>query len=158
MSIAEKFKPTNPEVLEQVDALRELYKERTRRVYTGSIWVILSAVAIMAIALWGAGGGVDRFFIIHTLGLAFYILASQTPVYVLEKRAQRARGGSVLGAVIGGVLFSSNTRYYRVDGDGRKERAYDLEGGGFFMALLVLAVVVLLCGFLIASSACSASS
>jgi hypothetical protein len=148
VEIGKNLHLTNTGVLEQFDALRELYQVRSRRVYTGSFWVLACAAAILVLFYYSGPGGIDAFMVIHLLGMIFYTLASRAPVYLLEKRSHRLSTGGLMGAVIGGVLFSS-TRYYNVYSDGHKERNYEQEAGNTLFGFLLMAVFVIFCGFLI---------
>jgi hypothetical protein len=150
VEISKNLHLTNAGVLGQFDALRELYQVRSRRVYTGSFWVLACAAIMLVLFYFSGPGGIQTFMVIHLLGMIFYTLASRTPIYLLEKRTSRLSAGGFMGAIIGGVLFSNtSTRYYNVYSDGHKERNYEHEAGSTIFGFILLAVLVIFCGFLI---------
>lgn len=149
--IRQELQPTDPDIVDRVNEIVEVYNDRTRRIFTGSKWIIACSVGIGVLLFWQAG--FNTFIIIHFLGVAFYILSSRTPMYLLEKRIKffGSFGGAIVGALFSGLFIGSGAKYYKVYSDGRKERDYESEFTGGMVYLFLMAVVAMILGFLAAA-------
>ncbi|NOX90636.1 MAG: hypothetical protein GXO77_16660 [Calditrichaeota bacterium] len=149
--IRQNLKPTDPEIISRANEIIEVYNDRTKRVFTGSKWVIGAAVGIGLIFLYQMG--IKAFLFIHFLGVAFYILSSRTPVYILEKRIKLFGkfGGAVIGSIFSGLFAGADTKHYKVYQDGRKERDHESELTGGLVYFFIIVVVAMILGFLAAA-------
>jgi len=149
--ITQNLQPADSGIIERINEIVEMYSERTKRVFTGSKWVIGCAIALPAF-MWYTTG-FNNFIIIQTLGLVFYFLSSRTPMYILEKRIERfgSFGGVFIGSLFSGLFIGAGTKHYKVYSDGRKERDHESEltGGMVFFLIIFLAAMIL--GFMVAA-------
>ncbi len=148
--IQQNLVPTDPDIIERVNEFIAIYENRTKRVFTGSKWIIISAVGLAALFVWT--GGITSFLFIHILGIVFYILSSRTPMYLLEKRLNMfGGGGSFIGSIFGGLFIGAGAKHYNVYADGRKERDYSSEFTGGAAYFLIIVVAALFLGFMAAA-------
>lgn len=139
------LKPTDQSLIDIIENFRTLYQERTKRIFTGSKWVLGCAIGVGLIFL--LAGGIYNFVIIHTLGTVFYFLSSRTPVYGLEKRLKWIGGinSGIVASVFAGLFSSFNTKHYNVYSDGSKERDYESEmADGYFLIILTFVAAMIL--------------
>jgi hypothetical protein len=145
--------PTDPDVLDMVHENTLLYNQATERKYTGSNWVLGSAIGIVVLM-----GVIDfsmlfsTFILMHGLGIAFYFLSSRAPMYVINKRLNRFGGTKlgIIGTVMGGIFAGSATKYYVSHNGGAYERDWETEGNMAFATLFIVFVVAMLVAFLVA--------
>ena len=148
--IQQNLAPTDPELIARVNEFVTVYEDRTKRVFTGSKWIIICAVGIGIFLAWT--GGITTFLFIHILGIVFYILSSRTPMYILEKRMNLfGGGGAIVGAIFGGLFIGAGAKHYNVYSDGRKERDYSSEFTGGAAYFLIIVVVAMFLGFMVAA-------
>ncbi len=140
--------PTEPDIIARTNELIGVYQNRSKRVFTGSYWIIGFAVALLVIFIYQTG--ISRFVIIQTLGIVFYILSSRTPLYVLEKRIKRfgSIGFGIIGSVLSGLFIGSGTKYYKVYSDGRKERDHETELTGGVIYFIIIVILGLFLAFM----------
>ncbi len=148
--ISKHLNPTNESVKSELELYRQSYKIRTERIFTGSKWIIISAVAVGILIVLSAGSVTSMlpFLILHTLGIVFYILASRTPMYTLEKRMkffEKAPG--FLSSIMTNLLAGDGTKYYVKEGSGPWKRDYESEGWVAIMRLALLVIIMLFLGF-----------
>jgi hypothetical protein len=145
--------PTDPEILEMVHENTLLYNQATERKYTGSNWVLGSAVGIVVLM-----GIIDlsmlfsTFILLHGLGIAFYFLSSRAPMYVINRRLSRFGGTKlgIVGTVLGGIFAGTATKYYVSHNGGAYERDWETEGNMAITTLFIVFVVALFVAFLVA--------
>ncbi|MCD4692864.1 MAG: hypothetical protein K8R79_08120 [Calditrichales bacterium] len=148
--IQQKLQPTDPKIIARMNEFITVYEDRTKRVFTGSKWIIGCAVGLGIFMVYI--GGISTFIFIHTLGIVFYILSSRTPMYILEKRMNLfGGGGSIVGAIFGGLFIGAGAKHYNIYSDGRKERDYSSEFTGGAVYFLLIAVVAMFMGFMAAA-------
>ena len=148
--IQQNLQPTDPDIIARMNEYITVYEDRTKRVFTGSKWIIISAVGLAALFVWT--GGITSFLFIHTLGIVFYILSSRTPMYILEKRMNLfGGGGSIVGAIFGGLFIGAGAKHYNVYSDGRKERDYSSEFTGGAVYFFLIVIVAMFMGFMAAA-------
>lgn len=140
--INKRLAPNDPEILERIEELSEVYNNRTQRVFTGSKWVIASGLGIGALILLSAG--FTPLLIIHLLGLVFYVLSSRTTLFGIQKRMDTYGGGKgFLSTLMTNLFVGDGTRYYRVNSWGGRKRDWETEGSmaiGRLFILLILAI------------------
>lgn len=148
--IRQRLMPIDEALEARVNEFADMYAERSKRIFTGSKWVIGCAVGIGAFLVYQVG--FSTFILIHTLGVVFYILSSRTPLYVLEKRGSLFGGGStMIGALVGGLFLGAGAKHYNVYSDGTRERDHSSEFTGGMVFFLLLAVLAMFLGFLAAA-------
>ncbi len=148
--IREHLQPTDPDIMDRMNELVAVYQDRTQRLFTGSKWIIGCAIGMGILFVWT--GGISTFVFIHALGIAFYILSSRTPLYILEKRMNLfGGGGAIVGAIFGAFFIGAAAKHYNVYSDGRKERDYSSEFTGGAVYSLFIAVAAMFLGFLVAA-------
>lgn len=148
--INKNLKPTDPELISRVEEFAEIYKVRTKRIFTGSKWIIAASVGVGLLMLFT--GGITSFIFIHALGLAFYILSSRTPMYALEKRRFRFAhlGSGMIGGIMSTLALGDGTKYYVSTNGGPYQRDWETEGSMGLIGLFLLLVVALFLGFIAA--------
>jgi hypothetical protein len=145
--INKNLKPTDPEIIERVNEFAEIYKIRTKRIFTGSKWIIAASVGVGLLMLFT--GGISTFIFIHALGIAFYILSSRTPMYALEKRRFKFSqlGTGMIGGIMTALALGDGTKYYVSTNGGPYQRDWETEGSMALMGLVFLIVIALFLGF-----------
>ena len=147
--IQKKLNPTDPEIRSRTKEFISVYNNRTKRVFTGSKWIIGFAAGLGIIFFYQMG--FKAFVFIHTLGAVFYVLSSRTPIYILEKRMKLFGGSGIVSAIFGSLLLGSGTKYYKVYSDGTRERDHESEFQGTVVYLFLMAIVGMISGFLAAA-------
>jgi hypothetical protein len=149
--ITKNLVPTDPQIIERVNEIVALYNDRTKRVFTGSKWIIGCSVGLGLFFLYMMG--IKTFIFIHALGIVFYILSSRTPIYLLEKRMNLFGrfGGTFVASIFTGLFVGAGTKYYKVYSDGHRERDYDSELTSGFAVLMIMLVIAMILGFLAAA-------
>jgi len=142
--------PSKPEIIARTNELIVVYQDRSKRVFTGSKWIIGFAVALLAIFIYQTG--FSGFVVLHSLGIVFYVLSSRTPIYLLEKRIERFGniGFGMIGSVFSGLFIGSGDKYYKVYSDGRKERDHESELTHGVIYFIIIAILGLFLAFLTA--------
>ena len=142
--------PTDEAVIARVNELSEVYKDRTRRAYTGSNWVLACGIGVGVLMV--ATAGFDTFIVIHTIGLIFYYLSSRTTFYNLEKRMDRfgSRGG-VTGKIMTALFLGNGVKYYVKQGSGPWKRDWETEGSMAMIGIVLLAIAALFLGLFAAA-------
>lgn len=143
--IRKRLNPTDPEIIDRMNEFSEVYKDRARRAFTGSRWVIISSIGIGVLFFFT--GGVSTFLFIHALGLVFYILSSRTTFYGIEKRLKYFGGGS---GIMSTLFLGKGTKYYVKSGGGSWKRDWETEGQMAIIKMFLLVVIALFLGFLAA--------
>ncbi|MFW5707900.1 MAG: hypothetical protein ACOC12_08270 [Bacteroidota bacterium] len=148
--ILTRLNPTDQDILDRVDEFKEVYKQRSKRIFSGSYWIIACAAGLGLLFIYT--GGLSFFVVIHWLGLLFYILSSRITIYGAEKRLKWLGGLStgIIAGIMGGLFGSFDTKHYNVYSSGRRERDYNSELSGSMITILLLAVVAMIIGFLTA--------
>ena len=148
--INKNLKPTDSDLVARLEEFAEIYRIRTKRVFTGSKWIIGAGVGVGILML--ATGGITSFIFIHALGLLFYILSSRTPMYALEKRRFRFAqlGGGIIGGIMSALALGDGTKYYVSTNGGPYQRDWETEGSMGLIGLFLLLVAALFLGFVAA--------
>ncbi len=148
--INKNLKPTDEAIIERVKEFEGIYEVRTKRIFTGSKWIIGAAIGVGALMLWT--GGITTFIFIHALGILFYILSSRTPMYAMEKRRYRFAklGTGMIGGVMSVLAFGDGTKYYVSTNGGPYQRDWETEGGMALMGIIILIIAALFLGFMAA--------
>ncbi len=147
--INKHLQPTDETLVNRVKEFEEVYNERTKRIFTGSKWVLGCAIGLGVLFFFL--GGISAFFFIHLLGIIFYFLASRTPIYVIEKRMKYfGTTPGLINTIITTLLVAEGTKYYVKHGSGPWQRDYETELSNSMATLLILFVVAMLIGFCIA--------
>lgn len=151
--INKRLDPSDEDIKNRVTEFTEVYIDRTKRVFTGSKWIIGCAIGIVVLLGFIDIGMLFSFFILlHLLGLVFYYLSSKTPLYALEKRLETF-GTLKLGAV-GGILTGlfagfAAKEYVSVNG-GAWKRDHEGEFNSSMVLILIIAVVAMFIAFMVA--------
>jgi hypothetical protein len=145
--INKHLKPTDPDLKTRADEFAEIYKIRTKRIFTGSKWIIGASVGVGLLMIFT--GGISTFIFIHALGIAFYILSSRTPMYALEKRRFKfARlGTGMIGGIMTALALGDGTKYYVSTNGGPYQRDWETEGTMGLIGIFLLIVAALFLGF-----------
>jgi len=144
--INKHLQPTDETLIERVKEFENVYNTRTKRIFTGSNWVLGCAIGVGVLFFFT--GGISVFLIIHILGIIFYYLASRTPLYLAEKRYKWFGSGTGVIATIMTTLFVGNeVRYYIKRKDGTWERDYGSEGSEALITIAIILIVALIIGF-----------
>jgi len=148
--INRKLHPTDQELIVALNEIAGLYNDRTKRVFTGSPWIIFFSLALGVVFVWS--GGITSFIFIHVFGLLFYILSSRTRLYDLEKRIEYfgdSRG--VLSSVISGLFIGAGVEYYiKESGASGWKRDWETEGVAGLFSIFIMIVVAMFLGFMAA--------
>lgn len=148
--IDKHLQPTDESVKEELTLYRGSYKIRTQRIFTGSKWIIISAVGVGLLMIFSAGSitSILPFLILHSLGIVFYILASRTPMYTLEKRMQLLdKFPNFLSSLMTNLLAGDGTKHYVKEGSGPWKRDHEAEGWSVIIRLVILIIIMLFLGF-----------
>jgi hypothetical protein len=148
--INKRLLPTDAGILDRVREFAGVYEQRTRRVFTGSNWIIVCSAGVALLAI--LTGGIGKFLVIHLLGLLFYILSSRTTMYGVEKRMKHfgAISIGVVGSIMTALFLGDGTKYYVRENGGPWRRDWETEGQMALMGLLLLIIVAVILGFLAA--------
>jgi hypothetical protein len=139
--------PTDEKVIENVEILTEIYRNRIRRRFTGSGWVILCSFG--AALFLNKVLKVNGFFLYtQFVGILFYILASRTPSYLIEKRMKinSATQGTLKSILYSSLLLNDGYKYYERDQYGHKSRDWESEGDSMIIRVFIMAPVVMFIG------------
>ncbi|MCF6268304.1 MAG: hypothetical protein L3J41_01175 [Melioribacteraceae bacterium] len=147
--IQQNLKPTDTEVINRMNEIIQVYEDRTKRIFTGSKWVLGAAIAIGALFIYQMG--ISVFIVIHIIGILFYYMSSRVPVYIFEKRTRLFGRLGFLGTILSGLAMSANTKHYAIYSDGTKKRDYESEATGGIIVLFATIVISLFLGFLAAA-------
>ncbi|NPD46690.1 hypothetical protein [Lentimicrobium sp. S6] len=151
--INKRLDPSDEDIKNRVTEFTEVYNDRTKRVFTGSKWIIGCAIGIVVLL-----GIIDIslifsfFILLHLLGLVFYYLSSKTPLYALEKRLKTF--GTLKLGVVGGILTGlfagfAAKEYVSING-GSWQRDYEGEFNSSMVLVLIIAVVAMFIAFMVA--------
>lgn len=144
--INKRLQPGDADLLKRVDEFVSIYQNRTRRVFTGSKWVLGCAIGVGIFVIWVAG--FTSFLIIHGLGILFYYLSSRTTMYGLEKRMQFfGKVPKVFSGIMTALFVGSGTKYYVSYGGGPWERDWETEGQMALLSMVILLFAALVLGF-----------
>lgn len=148
--INKHLKPTDEAIIQRLKEFEDIYKIRTKRVFTGSKWIIGAAVGVGILMI--VTGGISTFIFIHSLGIVFYILSSRTPMYAMEKRRYKfaKMGTGAIGGIMTALALGDGTKYYVSTNGGPYQRDWETEGSMAMAGLLILVFVALILGFVAA--------
>jgi hypothetical protein len=147
--IKSKLYITDETIINELNSIIELYQNRTKRLFSGSKWLIGAAVGILLLFAY-MGAYTTSFFYIHLLGTIFYILSCRVPLYIVENRLGSFKG-NFLGKLLGGFLLgAATTKMYNVYSDGSRSRDHGSELGFSGAALIIVLIVSFIIGFMIA--------
>lgn len=116
-----ELKPTNEDVVAQLNSLKEVINSNTKRLFDGSIKLIVIS-SIIAIIFWLIGDfrlGVPIF-----VGIGLYILSSMTPAFLVRKRAERTSWNlydGIFAGVFAVIAGAQTIRETKIWSDGSKE-------------------------------------
>jgi hypothetical protein len=148
--INKRLGPTDETVIEGVDILTDIYRNRTKRRFTGSRWVILCSICT-ALFLYKVLHVNVIFIYIHIFGILFYILSSRTTAYQIEKRMKKNTGlKGMLGSIsYSGLLLNDGVKYYERDQYGHKSRDWESEGDSLIVRIFIIAPIIMTIGIAI---------
>ena len=148
--INKNLKPTDEDIINRVKEFEGIYEVRTKRVFTGSKWIIGAAVGVGVLLF--LSGGISTFIFIHAIGIFFYIMSSRTPMYAMEKNRYRFAkiGTGMIGGVMSVLAFGDGTKYYVSTNGGPYQRDWETEGGMAMTGWFILIIVALFLGFMAA--------
>ncbi len=146
--IKKHLDPTDEDVLNRMNELEDVYNERTKRVFSGSKWIIACSVAVALLFVYTAG--FSSFLVIHLLGLLFYILSSRTTIYGLEKRMEWFGGANsgIVASVFAGLFSGMATNYYVKYSDGTTELDGESTMSNMAITTMFIIFVALILGFM----------
>lgn len=144
--INKQLLPSDSNIMARADEFAVVYADRTKRVFTGSNWVIACAAGVGVLFFMTAG--ISTFIFIHFLGLLFYILSSRTTMYTMEKRMKYfGRAGGMLGSIMTGLFLGNGVKYYVTTSSGFTKRDWETEGQMAMIGLVLLVMAALILGF-----------
>ena len=140
------LQPDNAEIKNRVSEFTEVYNDRTRRVFTGSNWIIACAIGLGILFI--ITGGISTFIFIHALGILFYILSSRTTFYGIEKKMKYfGRGGGLISSIMSALFLGNGVKYYIKEGSGPWKRDWETEGEMALIGFILLFIIAMLLGF-----------
>lgn len=144
--INKNLRPTDPELIERINDFTDMYKIRTKRIFTGSKWIIAAAIGVGVLMV--SAGGITSFIFIHALGIIFYILSSRTPMYALEKRRHKfgQLGTGMIGGIMTALALGDGTKYYVSTNGGPYQRDWETEGQMAITGIIILIFIALILG------------
>jgi len=138
--------PTNLDAIARAEEFAAVYADRTQRAFTGSNWVIGCSLGVGILVFMMAG--ISTFIFIHFLGLVFYVLASRTTMYTLEKRMKYfGRSGGIIGSILSGLFVGNGVKYYVKNSSGYVKRDWETEGQMAIFGLVLLFIAAMILGF-----------
>lgn len=146
--IKKHLDPTGEDVLKRMNELEDVYNDRTKRVFSGSKWIIACSIGLALLFIFTAGFGF--FLVIHILGLLFYILSSRTNIYSLEKRMKWFGGANsgIVARVFAGLFAGMATSYYIKYSDGTKVFDGESTMSNLAITTMFIFIVALILGFM----------
>lgn len=154
--INKRLLPNDLEIVNRINEFSSMYKDCTKRVFTGSGWVIVCSIFVgilfaMPIGRTSGSWIFDTFFFTHLSGLIFYIVASRTPDYSFQERIRNyGKYPGLISNLMTTLLLGNGTKHYKRVGDDPWERDWESEAGDTLMYFLLLFIISLLLGFLTA--------
>jgi hypothetical protein len=151
--INKRLAPNDEAIIARVDEFNNVYTDRTKRVFTGSKWILGCAIGLVVLM-----GIIDIsflfsfFILLHVLGLIFYYLSSRTALYALEKRLATFGSGKlgIIGSVLAGLFAGFAAKEYVSVNGGAWQRDYEGEFSSSMVLVLIIVVVAMFIAFLIA--------
>lgn len=143
--------PTDPEIVNVFRKYKEVISSNKKRSFDGSkkiIYLGLGIAILFSIAISSSVPDQGFFSILITFGLLFiipvgvYYLASYTPQFLIEKRANRG-GGNVSSGLVAmalAVMGSGYTVRYRYD-DGTTEDDNSAHGTALFFGIIIMLII-----------------
>lgn len=151
--ICTRLCPTEEALVERTNEFIDVYTSCTQRFFSGSKWIIGCALfMIIFMAVVDLSMFFTSFTVIQLVSIAFYYLASKTPVYVMERRLERygGKGRGVVGGVLVGLIAGLNTKHFVSVNGGPWERDYESEFGGSMFTLFIVVMAAFFIAVLIA--------
>ncbi len=151
--IATYLQPDNQELTEQMNAIKEVYDNRTERYFAGSKWILGCAIAIPVVAVFIDFSSLwSSLMLLHFCGIAFYYLASRVPAYILEKRLRifGSKGKGLVGVIMTSLFAGSATKHYVSINGGPWKRDYDEEFSSNMTFLMIATIIAFLIGVFVA--------
>ena len=138
--------PTDIELVKRTIEFNEVYKDRVKRIFTGSGWIITCSV--LTGGIFYLSGGISSFLILHLVALISYIMASRPTSYAFLKRMERTGGHrGLISAVMSSLFMGSGEKHYVSVNGGAWERDHESEFASGIFGLLITFVVAMLLGF-----------
>lgn len=151
--INKRLAPNDDDIKARVVELADVYADRTKRVFTGSKWIIGCAIGLVVLmGIIDTSILLSSFMFLHVLGLIFYYLSSRTSLYALEKRLKYFGSSKLgfMGAILGGLFAGFAAKEYVSVNGGPWQRDYEGEMSTSFALILVIVVVAMFIAFMIA--------
>ena len=141
--------PTSNEVVDRINDLTDVVNSNEKRVFFGSKPLIVVA-AIVGILLWYMLG--YTIGLLSVFGIAIYILASQAPVFLVDKRIEKKRGSLSAGVFAGVAAMITGAKTIRTTttwSDGSK--TVDDDHSQHWFALIFGIVILFILGVYISA-------
>ncbi len=147
--IKKHLNPDDERILARIKEFEQVYYDRSKRVFTGSYWIIGCSIGVALLYVFTAGG-IGTFIVFHLLGLLFYILSSRTTRYGVEKRMKWIGGknSGMVSGIFAALFVGLGTTYYKKYSDG--SRSFDGEStmAGMAITFLFIFILAMILGFL----------
>lgn len=151
--ILTRLNPNDEAVKARVAELTDVYTKRTKRVYTGSNWILGCAVGmIVFFGFIDSSMLLSSFMFLHVLGIVFYYLSSRTPLYALEKRIDYLSSGKLgfVASIFSGLFVGLAAKQYVKTNGGPWLRDSGAELTSSGIILIIMFVVALFISFMVA--------
>lgn len=141
--------PTGEYAVERLNEITNVINLANKRVFTGSKTLVIVALVVFALISYASGTWSAAFFFIGSI--VFYILASFTPAFIINRKEAKGNGGkrSFMTALIGGIfgtIASAKTVKY-VDPNGK---VVDTDNSETWMAMIFTFFMMVIISSLIA--------
>lgn len=115
------LRPTDQEVIDRINELTDVINSNEKRYFDGSKALVWLGVIVGILLGFVMGPGVSILTLIST---GCYILASRTPAFLVEKRANRGGGNihnGMIAGIFGMIAGAQTVRTITTYSDGHKE-------------------------------------
>lgn len=151
--ILTRLNPSGEDIKARISELSDVYAKRSKRVYTGSNWILGCAIGLIVfLGIIDTSLLFSSFILLHVLGIVFYYLSSRTALYALEKRIEYLSSGKlgIVASVFSGLFVGLAAKEYVKTNGGPWVRNYGGELTSSGIILIIMFVVAMFISFLVA--------
>lgn len=148
LKVVLKIKPTDEKQVERYNKFAEVVNNLNKREFNGS-WYFAGGISIVILLLSFLTGFDSGFFQILMPGVGLYVLASYTPLFVLERREWKDKNRNnhysalMLGGIFAGIANVPTIKWVARRVSDNKPVA-EGEDDSHFLAALVLGVILII--------------